>query len=72
MCDLTLAELRAQRAERNTYVMSKVVPSEWSLDLWESTVADAQAGYMTPPVPVHHLDLSLHGVYQSGRRGQRG
>ena len=25
----------------------------------ESTVADAQAGYMTPPVPVHHLDLSL-------------
>ena len=22
-------------------------------------VADAQAGYMTPPIPVHHLDLSL-------------
>ena len=22
-------------------------------------MADAQAGYMTPPVPVHHLDLSL-------------
>ena len=47
MCDLSVTELRAQRAERNT------------LDLWESTVADAQAGYMTLPVPVHHLDLSL-------------
>ena len=54
------ARLEASRcATFNTYVMSKVVPSEWSLDLWESTVADAQAGYMTPPVPVHHLDLSL-------------
>ena len=39
VCDLSVAELRAQRAERNTYVMSRVVPSEWSLDLWESTVA---------------------------------
>ena len=59
MCDLSVAELCAQRAERNTYVMSRVVPSEWSLDLWKSTVADAQAGYVTLPVPVHHLDLSL-------------
>ena len=59
VCDLSLAELCAQRAERNTHVMPKVVPSEWSLDLWESTVADTEAGYMTPPVPVHHFDLSL-------------
>ena len=56
MCDLSVT---AQRAERNTYVMSRVVPSEWSLELWKSTVADAQAGYMTPPVPVHHLEHSL-------------
>ena len=49
VCDLSLAELRAQRAERNTYVMSKVVPSEWSLDLYKSTVADAQAGHMDSP-----------------------
>ena len=49
VCDLSVAELRAQRAERNTYASSKVVPSEWSSDLWESTVADAQNGYMTPP-----------------------
>ena len=59
VCDLSVAELREQRAERNTYVLSRVVPSEWSSDLSDSTVADAQAGYMTPPVPVHHLDLSL-------------
>ena len=55
VCDLSVAELRAQRAERNTYVLSKVVPSEWSSDLWESTVADAEAGYMTLPVPISHL-----------------
>ena len=59
VCDLSVAEFREQRTERNTYVMSRVVPSEWSSDVWDSTVADAQAGYITPPVPVHHLDFSL-------------
>ena len=34
VCDLSVAELRAQRAERNTYVLSRVVLSEWSSDLW--------------------------------------
>ena len=58
MCDLSVAELRAQRAERNTCVMSRVVPSDWSLDLWKSTVTDAQAGYMTHPVPVHSIILT--------------
>ena len=55
VCDLSVAELREQRAERNTYVLSRVVPSEWSSDLWESTVTDAQSHL----VPIHHLGLSL-------------
>ena len=73
VCDLSVAQLRAQRAERNTYVLSKVVPSEWSSDLWESTVADAQAGYMTSPVPVHDLSLRFpsHGDFQSGKKDGR-
>ena len=57
-CTLTPEDLRSQRAERNSYVISKVKPSEWSNDLWSSTVADASEGCMSAPIFVEQLDLT--------------
>ena len=55
---ITEEELKRSRRKYNDLVLSSLRDDEWEDDIWQGTIADAEDGYMTYPVPLSEVDLS--------------
>jgi hypothetical protein len=53
----TEEELRDNRRVHNELVLAALRADEWEGDIWDGTMADAEAGFMSEPVPLDAVDL---------------
>ena len=55
---ISIAQLVADRYERNCNVIESLRASEWSQDIWETSILDAEEGFNSRPRPVFDADYT--------------